>query len=94
VWEVRADAGVDLHDAVGVGDGGLAQEDGVHHAEQRRVEADPEGQGDNGHGGEAGAADEQPQAVLQVLNELLHRLLLVTGGWLELPTQLRRRRFE
>ena len=58
VREVGTGARVDLHQPLGFGHGGGAEEDGVHHAEQRGVQADAEGQGKDGHRGEARPADE------------------------------------
>jgi hypothetical protein len=77
--EVRhlvGEAGVDLDQAVRPLDRGAAEEHGVHHAEQRGVQADPQRQRGDGGGREGRTARELPDAVLQVPDEVLHAHLL------------------
>src|SRR5436309_1688180 len=52
--------------ALGVGDGGEDE------AEDGGVRADTEGQGEDGDGGEAGGLAQHPQAVVQILYEILN----------------------
>ena len=75
VRQLGARARVDLHQAAGIGHGGAAEQHGVHHAEQRRVEADAERQGEHRHRRESRPTDEQSNPVAKVVDELVHRLL-------------------
>ncbi len=59
--------------AVGVRIGQRPQQDAVDDAEDRRVGADPQGQGDEGGGGQRRGAGEAPEGDPQVFEQGLHR---------------------
>ena len=58
-----------LHEPIGCRVRQRPQQHRVHDAEHRRIRAEPQGQGDQGGGGEAGAPDETPQGETQVIDE-------------------------
>jgi hypothetical protein len=62
----------DVDDPVRVGVGERRQEHAVHHAEDRRVEADAEPQGDHERQREAGRLEETPGG-LDEARDLVHR---------------------
>ena len=73
VAHVRAGDG---DEALRLGEGQRLQQDGVHHAEDGGVGADTDGQGENGHGGEARAFRQHAERVTQILPHGVHELVL------------------
>src|SRR5262249_35070880 len=76
-WRVAREAdggGVlpDLHEAIGLAVGERLQEDRLDEAEDRRVGADAEGEGDDGDRRRGRGAEEHPQAETKVVEEGLH----------------------
>ena len=86
---VEADpAAPDHHALVGVGVGQRLQQDGVDDGEDGAVGADPEGEGENGGGREAGRAREGAGAAAGILPERVEKPhadlrpdLTANGGW-------------
>jgi len=65
-----ADAGrmqPDGRQTVGLGIGQRAEHQGIHHAEDRGIRADADGQGEHDHHGRAGVLAQHAQGVTEVL---------------------------
>ena len=70
--KLLAQARVDLHQPIGVFDGKVFQQDGIHDAEDGGVETDAERERHRRNDGEPGLADKRPQSVAQVADEIVH----------------------
>jgi len=62
----------DHHQAIGIGEGERAQEDGVDDAEDGGVGTDAQRQRQHRHRGEAGTLDQRPQPIAQILKNGVH----------------------